>query len=147
MANVKMLVYTNALSGKDDEFNRWYDTIHIPEVIQLTKAVAAQRFRVSKAQPDGPGPYRYLAIYEFEVDSKEAYESLTASTEKRKFRRIHQPVVLSRSDYSVDAPGTGPVSLPFPVGTPVAPSHCGRGGSAIAQLTEEHRPPRGEGQS
>lgn len=82
MANVKMLVYTNALSGKDDEFNRWYDTIHIPEVIQLTKAVAAQRFRVSKAQPDGPGPYRYLAIYEFEVDSKEAYESLTASTEK-----------------------------------------------------------------
>ena len=82
MPNVKMLVYTNALPDKDDEFNTWYDTIHIPEVIKLSKAVAAQRFRLSDAQPGGPEPYRYLAIYEFEVDSKEAYDSITANTDK-----------------------------------------------------------------
>jgi hypothetical protein len=82
MPKVKMLVYTNALEGKDDEFNRWCDDIHIPEVIRFTKSVAAQRFRLSDEQPDGPEPYRDLAIYEFEVDSKDAYDSLMASTEK-----------------------------------------------------------------
>ena len=82
MPKVKMLVYTNALEGKDDEFNRWYDETHIPEVLEFTKSVAAQRFRLSDAQPGDPGPHRYLAVYEFEVDSKEAYDSLTASVKK-----------------------------------------------------------------
>jgi hypothetical protein len=82
MPKVKMLVYTNALEGKDEEFNRWYDEIHIPEVLQLTKAVAAQRFRLSDAQPEAPEPHRFLAIYEFDVDSKDAYDSLTATMSK-----------------------------------------------------------------
>jgi hypothetical protein len=82
MPRLKMMVYTNALDGKDDEFNHWYDTIHLPEVIDFTKAVAAQRFQLSDAQPGDPGGHRYLAIYEFEVDSQEAYDSLTASTDK-----------------------------------------------------------------
>ncbi len=82
MPKVKMLVYTNALDSKDDEFNQWYDNTHIPEVLGLTKAVAAQRFRLSDIQPGDPGAHRYLAIYEFEVDSKVAYDSLTATTEK-----------------------------------------------------------------
>ena len=82
MPKVKMLVYTNALDGKDDEFNRWYDEIHVPEVLKFTKSVAAQRFRQSDAQPGKPEPFRYLAIYEFDVDSKEAYDSLTANVEK-----------------------------------------------------------------
>ena len=82
MPKVKMLVYTNSLEGKDEEFNRWYDEIHIPEVLQFTKSVAAQRFRLSDAQPGDREPHRYLAIYEFEIDSKEAYDSLMASTEK-----------------------------------------------------------------
>lgn len=82
MPKVKMLVYTNARDGKDEEFNRWYDNTHIPEVLQLTKAVAAQRFRLSEAQPGDDAPHRYLAIYEFEVDSKTAYDSLLATTDK-----------------------------------------------------------------
>lgn len=82
MPRLKMLVYTNALEGKDDEFNQWYDEIHLPEVVQFTKAVAAQRFRVSDSQPGEAGSHKYLAIYEFDVESKEAYDSLTANTEK-----------------------------------------------------------------
>ena len=82
MPKGKMLVYTYALKGIDVEFNLCYDDIHIPEVIRFTKSVAAQRFRLSDAQPDGPEPHRYLAIYEFEVDSKDAYDSLMASTDK-----------------------------------------------------------------
>ena len=81
-----MFVYTNSLEGKDDEFNRWYDEIHVPEILKFTKSTAAQRFRLSDAQPEDlpgdPEPFRYLAIYEFEIDSIAAFESLTASTEK-----------------------------------------------------------------
>lgn len=86
MPKIKMFVYTNALEGKDEDFNRWYDEIHVPEILKFTKSTAAQRFRLSKAQPEDlpgdPEPFRYLAIYEFEVDSMEAFDSLMASTEK-----------------------------------------------------------------
>lgn len=82
MPKVWMHVFTNALDGKDEEFNRWYDEIHVPEVLKFTKATAAQRFRISDGQPGEPQTHRYLAIYEFEVDSKEAYDSIIASTEK-----------------------------------------------------------------
>ena len=82
MPQIRMLVYTNALQGKDTEFNRWYDQVHVPEILELTQAVAAQRFSLSEAQVGDPEPHRYLAIYEFEVDSKDALESLMASAEK-----------------------------------------------------------------
>ena len=82
MSKVRMFVYTNALEGKDEEFNRWYDQTHVPEILALTKSVAAQRFCLSDTQAGAEEPHRYLAIYEFEVDSKEAFESLMASAEK-----------------------------------------------------------------
>ena len=28
----KMLVFTNAREGRDEEFNRWHDETHLPEV-------------------------------------------------------------------------------------------------------------------
>lgn len=78
----KMLVYSNALEGKDDAFNRWYDEIHLGEVIQMSKAVAATRYRLSDDQAAEVDGFWYLAIYEFEVGAKEAFDSLMAATGK-----------------------------------------------------------------
>ncbi len=82
MPKVQMLVYSNAVDGKDDEFNRWYNEVHLSEVIQLTEAVAATRYRLSDYQAADADGYRYLAIYEFEVGAKAAFDSLMAATEK-----------------------------------------------------------------
>lgn len=42
-------------------------------------------------RPRGIATHRYLAIYEFEVDSKEAYDSLMANTEKMDLGRSLDP--------------------------------------------------------
>jgi hypothetical protein len=82
MPKVQMHVFANAKDGKDDEFNRWYDKIHLSEVIQLTEAIAASRYQLSDHQAADAGGFRYLAIYEFEVGAKEAFGSLIAATKK-----------------------------------------------------------------
>jgi hypothetical protein len=57
-----MLVLTNA----DDEFNRWYDEVHVRDVLAKGPFLSAQRYRAADAQPAGPPEYRYAAIYEIE---------------------------------------------------------------------------------
>jgi hypothetical protein len=49
-----------------DEYNRWYEEVHIPEVVALDGFVAARRF--APVQDDGP----YVAQYEIEADDLEA---------------------------------------------------------------------------
>ncbi|MBW2271313.1 MAG: hypothetical protein JRH16_22405 [Deltaproteobacteria bacterium] len=71
MAKHMLLVFTNAAEGKDDEFNRWYNDVHLGDVLSVDGFVAAQRFDL-KAM-DGPdSPHRYLALYEVETDDVDA---------------------------------------------------------------------------
>ena len=69
MAKHVLVVYTNAAKGRDDDFNDWYDNIHIGEVLALPGFLSAQRFRVGDTQMGPPPSHRYLALYEFEADS------------------------------------------------------------------------------
>jgi hypothetical protein len=69
MARHLMVTFSNALPGRDDEFNKWYSDVHMLETInKLEGFSSAQRYR----QADLPGapehPYKYLAIYEIEED-------------------------------------------------------------------------------
>ena len=75
----RLVVYSNATPGQDEEFNRWYDEVHIPEILALGPFTAAQRFRIE----DSPGfeeKHRYLAIYEFEGDAGDAVGKLMAAS-------------------------------------------------------------------
>lgn len=78
-----LLVFTNATEGNDDEFNKWYDEIHLKEVLETPGFVAAQRFKLTEAQAaDEEQKYRYLAIYEVEGDPAKAFEQLKGSTDR-----------------------------------------------------------------
>ena len=44
-----------------DEYNKWYDEVHLREIVALDGFVSARRFA-----PSGDGPY--IAIYEIEAD-------------------------------------------------------------------------------
>jgi len=79
MATHRLVVFTEAMPGRDGEFNEWYDEVHLKEVLEVDQFTAAQRFALSDTQmegtPDAPG--RYLAIYEIEAeDLKSALEKL-----------------------------------------------------------------------
>ena len=66
------VVRSNALAGKDDAFNRWYDETHLPEVLQIEGVNAAQRFRLSAHQLQPDQAHQYLAIYDIDSDDVEA---------------------------------------------------------------------------
>ena len=63
MARYKLVALSNAVEGRDEEFNHWYDTQHLPDVMAVPGFMSAERLTVL-----GDGPHRYLAIYEIETD-------------------------------------------------------------------------------
>jgi hypothetical protein len=64
----KLLVYSGPVDGLEDEYNDWYERIHLPEVLMVPGIVAAQRFKLHVAEGEPQPAQRYLAIYEFEGD-------------------------------------------------------------------------------
>lgn len=56
----------------EDEFNRWYDDIHIPQVVErIPGVVGGSRYRYADSQlvPDEAAPERrYLSLYELDTD-------------------------------------------------------------------------------
>jgi hypothetical protein len=79
MTGGRMIVFSNHAAGREQEFNRWYDDVHVPEVLQVGPIVACQRFKVADAQMM-PQTHAYLAIYEFEGSAKEALVALAATS-------------------------------------------------------------------
>ncbi|SNR57174.1 DUF4286 family protein [Actinomadura mexicana] len=79
MANHVFVVLTQPADGMTAEFNRWYDTVHIPDVLKIPDFVAVQRFRFVP-QRSGDEPLRpYLALYETETeDIRETHARLAA---------------------------------------------------------------------
>jgi len=71
-----MLVFTSAVEGREDEFNKWYDEIHLPEVLTVPGFVAARRYVATDDSLGGPGPRKYLAVYEIEGGAQEAFDTL-----------------------------------------------------------------------
>jgi len=70
MAKHLLVVFTNAAEGKDEEFNRWYNDVHLADVLKADGFVGAQRFALEPM--GGESPHRYLALYEIETDDIDA---------------------------------------------------------------------------
>jgi hypothetical protein len=69
MAAHVMVVYTNPVAGQEDEYNEWYNNVHLKEVLQTPGMIAARRFSLVDGAGSGDEPqHRYLAIYELESE-------------------------------------------------------------------------------
>lgn len=65
MQNFKLIVFSNPVEGREDEYNDWYTHRHLADVLRVPGIVAAQRLRCTEVQRDaGPRPWEYMAIYE-----------------------------------------------------------------------------------
>ena len=66
------LVLSNPSAGKEDEYNEWYDNVHVPEVLATPGMVSAQRYSLCEteiAKASGAEPtHRYLCVYEMKGD-------------------------------------------------------------------------------
>jgi hypothetical protein len=74
-----LVVQTDPAAGREADFHRWYDGVHIPEILATPGFVKGARFRrVDSAGTDAGDAWRsYLAIYEIEAENlTEAYGRL-----------------------------------------------------------------------
>lgn len=72
-----MVVQSRPVAGREDEYNAWYDDVHLPEVLTVSGFVSAQRYVT--ASTDGAEPYPYLAVYEIEGDGAQVVAGLFAA--------------------------------------------------------------------
>ncbi|WP_236793388.1 DUF4286 family protein [Amycolatopsis sp. GM8] len=70
MPKAILVVMANSRPGSEEEFNRWYDEVHLADVRKIPGFVAARRFMASPHQLPGSEPpgYRYLTLWEIEAD-------------------------------------------------------------------------------
>jgi hypothetical protein len=63
------LVFADPVSGREDEFNQWYDKQHEPEVVSAPGFVSAQRYMLSDTQLSRkPVPTKYFTMYKIVTD-------------------------------------------------------------------------------
>ena len=75
----KFLVFTNAVDGRDDEYNKWYDEVHTVEMCALPEYTGVTRYRLTDAQMTPDQPYRYVAIYDYVGSAEDAVDALKAA--------------------------------------------------------------------
>ena len=79
-----VLVFTNALAGREEECNTWYHGVHLREVAGVKGIKSAQRFTVGDNQlTDGEQPYKYVAVYEIDeaVGAEQAVKNMLEDAE------------------------------------------------------------------
>jgi hypothetical protein len=62
MQRVVLITSVDVADRAVEEFNRWYDEVHLPEVLACPGFISAARFECTDGQP------RFLAIYELESE-------------------------------------------------------------------------------
>ena len=60
-AKILMEIRVNIAPEKEDEFNRWYNTVHVPEILAVPGFISGRRFRRISGDK-----IKYMAIYEIE---------------------------------------------------------------------------------
>jgi hypothetical protein len=56
MAVHQLLVYTSPVAGGEQEYHRWYDEVHLAEVLSVPGFVSARRYAADE-------PSRFVALY------------------------------------------------------------------------------------
>ncbi|MCL2583932.1 MAG: DUF4286 family protein [Streptosporangiales bacterium] len=94
MAERKLyLVFGNPNPGQEEEFDEWYDTVHIPDVMSVGNIVSAQRFRYRQLDRDAGQPvaHVHLTVYELEGDPDEFMTKMIAAVSSGKVRMQEAP--------------------------------------------------------
>jgi hypothetical protein len=70
MGKYKMIAFTDPISGREDEFNDWYDNHHLQDIVSTEGFPSAQRFKLHTVV-SGEVKNQYIAIYEIDAPDPE----------------------------------------------------------------------------
>jgi len=71
-----LIVYTSPADGREDDYNAWYDDVHLGEFSALPGVINGRRFKVAAPAPDGKPVY--AAIYELSSHPDEVMAAMNA---------------------------------------------------------------------
>lgn len=67
--------------SREREFNEWYNTVHIPDVLETPGIVSAVRYENNHTRA---GEAKYLALYEFSTaDTRQVMKNLSAHIKQK----------------------------------------------------------------
>jgi hypothetical protein len=67
MPAYKYVVLTNAVPGREPDFDHWCDTQHISDVLEIPGIVGATRYQATANQSgSGEAVLRYMTVYDIE---------------------------------------------------------------------------------
>lgn len=70
-----LIVYTSPAEGREEEYNAWYDDIHLPEFSALPGVISGRRFKVTSAADGKP---TYAAVYELSASPDDVMAAMNA---------------------------------------------------------------------
>ncbi len=68
MADYTYIIMSNPVDGREDDYNTWYDSVHLDDVLKLPGFVAARRYEDADPFPQTPVRYKYMAVYDIQSD-------------------------------------------------------------------------------
>jgi hypothetical protein len=71
-----LIVYTSPADGREEEYNAWYDDIHLAEFSALPGVISGRRFKVTSPAADGKPTY--AAVYELSASPDEVMAAMNA---------------------------------------------------------------------
>ena len=119
-----MLAFTSPTSTETEtDYNRWYDTKHLHDVVGIKGVVAATRYKLAHGVETLPGvggpSQKYLAVYELEAETVEELDEFCGN--------LRAALASGEADIAptLDMADLG-ASLALPVGERlVSPNHPG----------------------
>lgn len=66
MARFILVAMSRPVEGREDEYNRWYDEVHVPDVCAVPGVIGARRYDRQPMTSAEAAPY--MAIYDVEAD-------------------------------------------------------------------------------
>lgn len=80
MATALLVVLTQPVEGREDEYNDWYTNNHLDDVLAAAGFAAAQRYKFVPSKLSRHPAAPYLAIYEVDAEHREQAEKLLLET-------------------------------------------------------------------
>lgn len=69
-----LIVYTSPADGREDDYNTWYDDVHLAEFSALPGVISGRRFKVA-----ADGKAQYAAIYELSGHPDQVMAAMNAA--------------------------------------------------------------------
>jgi hypothetical protein len=104
------LVFSNPVDeSQEQDFNEWYDEVHLPEVLATPGMVSARRYKMRETKFGdliGTPPQRFLVVYEMNDDPDAVMDRITAAHTSGELH-MHDSLDLSSVASSYWAPYEG----------------------------------------